>query len=346
MQTRKSLQELATVVMQTKEAKRDYVISSKRIHMFNDMKIYLDGTQNQYDVGVVAHEQFSNKLGIPKKYYDRMRAEEPELLASNVNTWLHKSTENRMVRTLENGNYFARAILSDRYMPIDNDVILETALSVLQNHGEYQVVSAEVTDRRLYLCVVSKRLQGEVKKGEVVQQGIVFGNSEVGLGSFFANPFLYILSCTNGAIMESALRRHHVGRKIEEDYDIYAPDTIKIDQLSFLMKVRDVVSSSFDELKFRDMLGKVALTVDRKIVRTDLNDVVNDVTKKFDLSVDEGNSILTNLINGADLSQFGMSQAVTRIANDIEDYDRAIELQRIGGKVIELNSREWTTLSA
>jgi len=36
-----------------------------------------------------AHSQLAEKTGIPKKYYDRMReAEEYELLAENINTWL------------------------------------------------------------------------------------------------------------------------------------------------------------------------------------------------------------------------------------------------------------------
>ena len=39
---------------------------------------------------------------------------------------------------------------------------------------------------------------------------------------------------------------------------------------------------------------------------------------------------------GAFLSLWGLANAVTRSAEDCESYDRAIEMERIGGQVIEL----------
>ena len=59
----------------------------------------------------VAHRQIAARLEIPAKYYDRMRTEAPQMLAKNVNHWLHAQPETRMIRTLD-GN--VRAFLSDR----------------------------------------------------------------------------------------------------------------------------------------------------------------------------------------------------------------------------------------
>ena len=36
----------------------------------------------------MAHAQIADRLSIPKKYYDRMREENPALLDANVNAWL------------------------------------------------------------------------------------------------------------------------------------------------------------------------------------------------------------------------------------------------------------------
>lgn len=36
-----------------------------------------------------------------------------------------------------------------------------------------------------------------------------------------------------------------------------------------------------------------------------------------------------------DFSQFGLVNAVTRSSQDVEDYNRATELERIGGTILE-----------
>jgi hypothetical protein len=51
-------------------------------------------------IGDVAHEQFSQRLRIDRRYYDRMNAEAPELLAQNLNWWLQKTPEDRLLRML------------------------------------------------------------------------------------------------------------------------------------------------------------------------------------------------------------------------------------------------------
>ena len=61
-----------------------------------------------------------------------------------------------------------------------------------------------------------------------------------------------------------------------------------------------------------------------------------DVVEKYDLSSDERTQVMRNLIEGGDVTQWGLTNAVTRIANDVESYDRAVELEEIGGKVVAL----------
>ena len=63
--------------------------------------------------------------------------------------------------------------------------------------------------------------------------------------------------------------------------------------------------------------------------------------QRFQLNDNEKDNILNHLIEGGDLSLFGLINAVTRTASDVESYDRSIELQRIGGKIIELPKNVW-----
>ncbi len=46
--------------------------------------------------------------------------------------------------------------------------------------------------------------------------------------------------------------------------------------------------------------------------------------------------MLRHLATGGDFTRFGLLNAVTRTAEDAESYDRAIELERVGGEILEM----------
>jgi len=62
--------------------------------------------------------------------------------------------------------------------------------------------------------------------------------------------------------------------------------------------------------------------------------VVEVTAKRFHLSTTEGAGILAHLRGGNDLSLWDLSSAVTRYAQDVGSYDRATELERVGGQVV------------
>src|SRR5262245_14401480 len=98
-----------------------------------------------------AHGQLSQHLGIPKAYYDRMRAEQPALLAGNVNTWFKAdATNKRMLRTLDGQ---VRAVLSPKYRPLDNFDLANVVLPTLIDR-KAEIVSAELTETRMYIKAI------------------------------------------------------------------------------------------------------------------------------------------------------------------------------------------------
>jgi hypothetical protein len=66
----------------------------------------------------------------------------------------------------------------------------------------------------------------------------------------------------------------------------------------------------------------------------------------FVLNESERAGVLRHLIVAGDLSAYGLVNAVTHYSQDVEDYDRATEFEALGGKLIELSSREWEELAA
>lgn len=298
-------------------------------------------------VNAYAHGQIAAHLDIPKKYYDRMASDQPALLATNVNTWFKRegTRTRRMVRTLD-GN--ARAFLSDRFQPFDNDVIAEHALTALHEVApSMRIESCELTERRLYLKAIFPTIQREVKVGDVVQSGVLISNSEIGAGAVQVAPFSFRLVCLNGMTHnDMGQRRNHVGRAMEgaDGSEIFASDTLRADAKAFLLKLRDVIRSTVDEKQFSLIVDKMAEAAGQKVEGNPAA-AVEVMTRKLNLNEGESAGVLRHLIEGGDLSRWGLANSVTRFAGDVMDYDRATELEALGGRVIELAPKDWREIA-
>lgn len=296
------------------------------------------------------HDQLGSWTEIPSKYYDRMKAADPALLAHNVNVWLRKLKETRLVRTLDGR---ARAFLSNRYRTIDHHDVLEAALPVLLNEskklGNIKIVSCDVTEKKLYLKIVSNRLTYEVKKGDAVQAGITISNSEVGKGSVNIEPFLLRLICDNGATIEdSAVRKFHIGRQsaeLEAAEAVYRDETRKLDDAAFVAKLQDVVRAAFKDENFAQLKGMTIDATTRKI-KAPIQDVVEEVVDRWALSERVKDSFLKNLIEGGDITQWGLANALTAVANKAANYEEATELEKIGGTLMLLDGNQWQQIAA
>ena len=274
-----------------------------------------------------------------------MLEEAPELLQSNVNHWLQGqgATETRLIRTLDTQ---ARAYLSNGFRALDNDELLGAMLPGLSAAG-VEVKSCQVTERRMYLQAVSPRFETEIKVGDAVQLGVVISNSEIGFGALKIETLIYRLWCLNGMISGTALRKAHLGRRtelVEGAAEFYRDETREADDKAFFLKVRDTVNGVLSEANFTRQTDKLKEATERKVTGNPV-EAIEVLSNKLQLSEGEKGSVLRHLIEGGDLSAWGVSNAVTRTANDAEGYDRAIELERAGAQVIELPKSEWTAIA-
>ena len=300
----------------------------------------------QYGINDIAHRQIGQTLKIPALYYDRMRTEYPELLAQNVNGWFARTPDTkRMLRTMDGT---ARALLSDRYRRIDNFEVASAVLPIISGMDGASVESCELTESRMYLKVVNPRVTAEVKKGDIVQAGIIISNSEVGMGSVNVSPLVYRLVCSNGMIaQDGAVRKYHVGRANEggEDFSIYRNETIEADDKAFLMKLEDSVKAAVDQARFAAIVDKMREATEATMEAKVVPQVVELASKEYGITEAEGKGILGHLIAGGDLSLYGLANAVTRQAQDVESYDRSTELEATGYKIITMAPALWRSLT-
>ncbi len=367
MKTGITLKQLAAKIERNQATKKDFVAETGSMAMqvvepavepYNDsIEAYEDaiepeleqvgrtelqvGDHGQFPINNLAHGQIAARLKIPLLYYRKMQESQPGLLAHNVNTWLASASEKRMVRTMGGG---VRAFLSDRYQRIENEEIAAVVLPILADIPDVKIVSAEITDRRMYIQAVAPRMEGEVKVGDPMQCGVVISNSEVGQGSVKISTLIWRLICLNGMTTGQVLGARHVGGRVEAgDVSIYRDDTIEADDRAILLKVRDSVAHALDEDTFRNALdsmrGLTALHVAGNPTKA-----VEVLSQKVGASQDESAGILRSLIEGGDLSAWGLLNAVTAQAHNVESYDRAVEFEQAGGQLLNLPANEWNEI--
>ena len=342
MKQGKTLQELGRELQRQRLNRQDFLADTRALEMESDfygstLQLSLDDKPLSFTVGETAHQQIAARLNIPFRYYKKMQEEAPELLDRNVNTWFGKNPERRMIRVLD-GN--VRAFLSDRYRRLDNLELCAAVLPVINKMKNSVIESCEVTPTHLYLKVVNRRVKAEVRVGDVVQAGFVVSNSEVGLGSLRVEPLVFRLVCKNGLICKDlAQKKYHVGRQVnasdDSAYELYSEETLAQDDKTFFLKVQDIVRSAVDETRFM-------LTVDKMREATQIplkHDPVKSVellADKFQLTENERGDILRQLFMGADNSRYGLVNAVTAASKIAKSYERATELERIGGEILSL----------
>ena len=342
MKQGKTLAELGRELQRQRLNRQDFLADTRSLEMETDsygstLQLSLDDKPLSFTVGETAHQQIAARLNIPFRYYKKMQEEAPELLDRNVNTWFGKNPELRMIRVLD-GN--VRAFLSDRYRRLDNLELCAAVLPVINKMKNSVIESCEVTPTHLYLKVVNRRVKAEVRVGDVVQAGFVVSNSEVGLGSLRVEPLVFRIVCKNGLICKDlAQKKYHVGRQVnasdDSAYELYSEETLAQDDKTFFLKVQDIVRSAVDETRFM-------LTVDKMREATQIplkHDPVKSVellADKFQLTENERGDILRQLFMGADNSRYGLVNAVTAASKIAKSYERATELERIGGEILSL----------
>lgn len=360
MKTGKSLSQLAAEIERQSMVKSDLVADTRQLALVvnevvrdddsNDPVVQLavqNGSTHVHNLRPIAHAQIAERVGIPQRYYDRMLTEQPDLLAQNVNTWFVANPQRRMVRLLDGD---VRAFLSDRYQRIENDDIMRVVLPILLATPGIEVMSTEVTESRLYIKAVTHSVRAEIKSkrvGDIVEAGVLISNSEIGMGAVSIKPFFNFLVCTNGMVRDKdSMRRAHLGgRQGDENIVQFLTDETKMaDDHAVLLKVRDVVNAAMNADQFRLAIDAMQATTGQKITGDPVK-AVEVLTKTFSMNQDEGAAIMRHLIEGGDLSRYGVMNAVTRTAEDLPSYDRATEFETFGGAILDLAQSDWNRIA-
>ena len=332
----KTIVELANEISRQQNAKRDFLINANKVSAFvHDNKLNLGFPIDQDlfmgEMTNNGHIQLGSYCDIPKKYYDKMMSY-PDLLSKNISHWLLNSNDKRMIRTLDGK---VRAVLSEKYRRLDNYDLAQNILPML-NEADATVESCEITDNKIYIKAITHKVQSEVKKGDVVSAGLIISNSETGHGSLSIKPLVYRLVCSNGAIADDySMRKYHAGKATDMMQIEFSKDTLRAEDKAFWLTVRDLVKFTLNETTFEKIVATMRESTEKTIQAPDK--AIELVTKKYSMSESESGGVLEHLIKGGDLTSWGLGNAVTRMAQDVNSYDRSTELEAIGFEIMQNN---------
>jgi hypothetical protein len=272
------------------------------------------------------HNQIAEKLEIPLKYYHRMEEETPELLARNVNTWLERSEKDFFIRGLGDS---VRAFLSDRYRVIDHLDVLLCALNELQAH-DAEIEDCFLSETELNIKVKSQTLKDFVRhKDDLIMGGIFITNSETGHKALRVEPRMFRVKCSNGMIVEELVTREiHIGNGDEiSDEIVY---------LSLRRSIRELFN------RFGEIVLLLRESTEAKIRNP--QKVIQNVVDQYKLSETQKANILMAFGAEPEYDQYGIANAVTQAAQKEETWEKSVELEKLGGKLVALPMEEFKAM--
>lgn len=375
MKRQTTLAELVTELKDQNMQKKDFVVPANLLSMENGQLIVNNYNSNDSlskllnEVGIKAegsdklilgclpilHQNLSDKLDIPRKYYNRIQGlGDTSLIDTNVSYWLRNMKGNVFLRTFVNKDKnegFARAILSDRYNVIDNFDVLFATLEAVKASGlnlKIEDNGCDLTESKMYIRFVApdveinapdllknyKSPRGNNGVGDGIITGFVITNSELGQGSFNISPRAVVLKCQNGMVFKNdAFGKVHLGSKMEQYSQIdWSEETKRKNYELIMAQVKDAVKQFTSEDFLRKKISELNQYTETEL--THPIETVKNVSKFLNITEEKEKNILDFFMRGGDFTPMGVSQALTFYAHETKDADEAHDLETVAVEIL------------
>lgn len=329
-----ALQNLVSLLETENKKKQDYIVPASNMTMVEGKLIILrEQVPINYLPTKIFHSQVSEKLHIPKSYYDRMMQSALPLLDSNVNHWLKDYQKASLIRTFEDEVNTARAFLSDRYSMVDNyEVLFETLEAIKQTGVNVEIVQAEMSETRMYLKVkcpdveikateLLKSYAKAIAVGSEIVSGFVLQNSEIGMGAFAIMPRAVVLACNNGMTMvKDQLKRVHLGSRMDE-LDFSKNDAVRRANLKLIKEQVKHAVKIFLSKQYLEKTVNHFTELGSKKIEAPVANVVEVIAKTYSIDDVRKANILNHFVEGGDMRRIGMFNAITEECQSLKDAD-------------------------
>ena len=165
--------------------------------------------------------------------------------------------------------------------------------------------------------------------------GFVISNSEVGDGAWSITPRIVAEICGNGLqIAADVTRAIHLGSRQDQGIVRYSADTMDKELALITARARDAVATFLSTGYLLDKIAQIERTAGMPVTHPD--QTVRQVAKAAKFSDEMADAILAHFIRGGQLTAGGVMQAVTSVAQTLDDADAAHDLEAQALRVLDL----------
>lgn len=342
-----------------------------------------------YSPTASADSGLAAKLKIPGQYLAQLRVSRPDTYAKLINSLIQgggavmgddgpqlaypASTDKYMFRLLRGDTAatgVARAVLSDKYLPIENlDILVATLDGVSKAGVQATIDRCDLSDHRMYVTMVAPAVTAKAEEllknyrnpfgdeftrwaaiaeregmgygGDepIVYGGFKFSNSETGNGSYRLEPVAIVRVCKNGLTikMKAAKRQVHRGARQDEGILEYSADTLAKQLALITAKTRDSVAQWMTSGWLQGVVDD--LTAQAGVPIADPVSVVHEVVRQSAIPTHLEEDILSRFILGGQITAGGVMQAVSAQAQLVTGADLASELEDLAIPAMQLAAR-------
>ena len=143
----------------------------------------------------------------------------------------------------------------------------------------------------------------------------------------------------------SGIKRRHIGSSIESDGMVtYAADTLEANLKAIRLQLRDSMNDIMGKFQDGTFVQELRESNDTTPAKEPFK-AVEATAKLFNLTDGEKEKAKLSFARLGNYTKWGMMNAVTEVANTHENYDRASDLEVMGGKIITMPNRDWDRIA-
>ena len=274
-----------------------------------------------------------------------------DLLVHNVNRQLERDEGAAMVRTIETSDSIAtaRAIMSDKYKIVDDKEVFDVALPIIGEQGDhFRTLGGKRTDTKTYAKFISREPIAQIGKRSMFA-GFQMSNSEVGQGSASFRAFFFDSFCENGCTFGNIgvfqAKFVHRGSALETKFGPVFGDKFKLAEMAAIRSaIADATRQALDP-KCHAQIAEIIERGHERQVTGDIPTVLDEIGRRVGLTEGEREQSLLHM-DGDEAHAYGVQAAITRLAQDADSYERRVELEEAGGKVLEFSDRAWNAVAS
>jgi len=297
------------------------------------------GTDSVWRLHRHALSQVAETGNVPLTYVDHLggRDSSPwqrELLSDVLTRTYQHSGKRHLIRAvgMNGGVREARGFLSDKYRRLDSRPLLEAFIESARKQGGVPY-SGTISDVRVAVKAIIPQVFEPVS-GEAIAFGIEWFNSDFGSGRYGLRVFILRLICVNGLVGEDLLSQVHIGGRLPDEIE-FSAKTLVADTKANILASKDIVKGALGPGGQERVFSTIRAAAEKKIEWATVRGRLSKALTKDELRrVDEAftGPDVVNLPAGD--TAWRASNALSWIAQTIDDPDRKIDFERLAGSLV------------